>query len=71
MATRMDVNFWARDVKQTRSGYERWKANTPDTEASATSDYIAALECHNAALEEHVIKLRRKLRRARASKISA
>jgi len=69
MATRKDVNYWAKDVKETREVYEGWKRSLSDLETEPVSGFIASLECHNATLEAHVVKLRRKLRRMRAAKV--
>ena len=65
MATRMDVRLWAQDTQQARAKYELWKSDPRTSEPKVPAEFIAVLECHNAALEDYVIKLRRKIRRLR------
>gem|GEM_PF-3367396 len=61
-----DVDYWAEDVKETRKKFEAWRRQLPRSEPEAVSAFVAALECHNDALEDYCIQLRRKLRRAKA-----
>jgi len=68
MEMREHVDFWAEDVKITRNKYEAWKENLPAPEPEAISAFVAALECHNGALEDYSIQLHRKLRRANVAK---
>jgi len=67
----MDVKLWAQDTQQARERYERWKSDPRVSEQKIPAEFIATLECHNAALEDHVIKLRRKIRRLRNAKSGA
>jgi len=66
MATRMEVNYWAEDVKKAKEEFERWKETSRVPAPEVVDAYITALECHNSALSEFAVKSRRKLRRARA-----
>ena len=68
MDKRKDVDYWAEDVKRTRKNYEAWKERSPASEPEVVSAFVVALECHNDALADYSIQLRRKLRRANTAK---
>lgn len=68
MTLKLDVEYWAEDVRKTGEEYERWSQTTGTSTPEPVRNFIAALECYNTALEDQSTKLKRKLRRAHLSK---